>query len=208
MFTGIIEVLGTITKVEIDGTNRIFNIEAPLDEAVQVDQSIAHNGVCLTVTEVYQNYPKDPVTYSVTAVDETLTKTNLGLLNIGDPINIERSMKIGDRLDGHFVQGHVDNVGEVLSVEERDGSWIYQFRFTKEYAHLIVPKGSICVNGVSLTVVDCTVDEFSVTIIPYTYEHTNFHRLQPGDKVNLEYDILGKYLTRMKRLTDRQEVIG
>jgi len=200
MFTGIIEFMGKITHLKTEGTNRIFRVEAPIDEPIRVDQSIAHNGACLTVTEVYQNYPESPIQYSVTAVEETLKKTNLGELKTGDRLNIERSMKIGHRLDGHFVQGHVDDIGEVLSVEERGGSWNYTFGFDTIHAPLIVPKGSICVNGVSLTVVDCTQENFSVTIIPFTYEYTNFHVLKVGDHVNLEFDILGKYLLRSKAL--------
>ncbi len=200
MFTGIIEFTGEIIHLKTEGTNCVLRIEAPMDEPIQVDQSIAHNGACLTVMEVFQNYPESPLQYSVTAVEETLKKTNLGELKTGNRLNIERSMKIGHRLDGHFVQGHVDDIGEVLSVEERDGSWNYTFGFDRRHALLIVPKGSICVNGVSLTVVDCTHDQFSVTIIPFTYEHTNFHSLKVGDHVNLEFDILGKYLLRSKAL--------
>ncbi len=163
---------------------------------IKVDQSIAHNGVCLTVTEIKEQ-SSDKAIYSVTAVEETLTKTNLGEWKPGRKVNTELCMRVGDRLDGHFVQGHVDAVGIVKSVEERDGSWMYHFSFAPQFAYLLVDKGSITINGVSLTVVKAGKDDFSVTIIPYTYEYTNFHELQPGDQVNLEFDILGKYIHRI-----------
>jgi riboflavin synthase len=196
MFTGIIEFLGEVKSVREEGTNRIFEIEAPFDEPIKVDQSIAHDGVCLTVTEIFS---KGKTThYSVTAVEETLQKTHLNQLKPGDLVNIERCLKVGARLDGHFVQGHVDTVGTVRKVEDRDGSWILEFGFKPAYGHLLVDKGSICVNGVSLTVVESHPDWFSVTIIPFTYEHTNFKKLQADDVVNLEFDILAKYLSKWR----------
>ena len=200
MFTGIIESLGKVTDLKTEGTNLVMRFRAPLDaEPIKVDQSIAHNGTCLTVTEIFQN-DEEAREYTVVAVQETLEKTNLGSLKVGDPINIERCMKVGQRLDGHFVQGHVDTVGEVTQVEEREGSWMFSFSFPERYAALMVDKGSVTINGVSLTVVSPSKNDFSVTIIPYTYEHTNFHDLKVGSKVNLEFDILGKYITRMQEL--------
>lgn len=201
MFTGIIESLGQVISLEEEGTNLTMRFRASLDaEPIKIDQSIAHNGVCLTVTEVFQN-DDEAREYTVVAVQETLEKTALGSLNAGDPINVERCMKVGQRLDGHFVQGHVDTVGRVTYVEERDGSWMFGFSFPESYAPLIVDKGSVTINGVSLTVVSPGKNDFSVTIIPYTYEHTNFHTLKKGDPVNLEFDILGKYITRMEKIS-------
>jgi riboflavin synthase len=200
MFTGIIEQLGKIIAIRTEGTNRILEIHTPFPDAIRVDQSIAHNGVCLTVTDIFEQRPEYGARYAVTAVQETLEKTQLGQLRTGDSVNIERCMKAGDRLDGHFVQGHVDGVGEVISVEERDGSWMYHFRFDPAYQALVVDKGSICINGVSLTVVQCIDNTFSVTIIPYTYAHTTFRGLKAGDAVNLEFDILGKYILKFHHL--------
>lgn len=201
MFTGIIESLGRVVAVRTEGGNKVFRFEAHLaEEPIKVDQSIAHNGACLTVTEIFDNQPAGRKEYEVVAVQETLEKTNLGDLQAGDPINVERCMKVGQRLDGHFVQGHVDTVGRVVEVEERDGSWMYTFSFPESYSALLVDKGSITVNGVSLTVVEAGKGQFSITIIPYTYEHTNFHHLRAGDSINLEFDILGKYLLRQQAL--------
>lgn len=194
MFTGIIEFLGEVKAVKQEGTNRIFEIEAPFDEPIKVDQSIAHDGVCLTVTDIYK--AGESSHYAVTAVEETLNKTHMNQLREGALVNIERCLKVGARLDGHFVQGHVDTVGKVRKVEDRDGSWILEFSFDSAYGDLLVDKGSICVNGVSLTVVESHADWFSVTIIPFTYEHTNFKKLQVDDQVNLEFDILAKYLKK------------
>ncbi len=200
MFTGIIESLGQVVDLQTEGTNLVMRFRARLDaEPIKIDQSIAHNGACLTVTEVFQN-DDDAREYSVVAVQETLEKTSLGSLKVGDPVNVERCMKVGQRLDGHFVQGHVDTVGKVTSVEERDGSWMYNLSFPEQYAPLIVDKGSVTINGVGLTVISPGKRDFSVTIIPYTYKHTNFHNLKAGDEVNLEFDILGKYITRMQGL--------
>ncbi|MEO0895034.1 MAG: riboflavin synthase [Bacteroidota bacterium] len=195
MFTGIVKFLGDITSVEEEGTNKTFTLEALFDEDIHEDQSISHNGVCLTVTDIQKQAQKS--VYKVTAVDETLKKTSLGDWKQGDRVNLELCMKVGERLDGHFVQGHVDTVGKVEEVKDVDGSWMYTFSYPSEHAHLLVDKGSVTINGVSLTVVDAQKDRFNVTIIPYTYEHTNFHRLQKGDLVNLEFDVLGKYIYRM-----------
>lgn len=189
MFTGIIEGLGEIIAVEQDRENVHFTVKGPFTQELRVDQSVAHNGVCLTVVAI------DGDQYVVTAIQETLQKTNLGDLKAGSVVNLERCMKLGDRLDGHIVQGHVDKVGECVSVEDQNGSWKYTFRY--EGDERTVEKGSITVNGVSLTVVDSADQSFSVCIIPYTYAHTNFHTLQAGDKINLEFDIIGKYVARL-----------
>jgi riboflavin synthase len=190
MFTGIIEALGRVTARKEESGNVHFSLSSPFLNELKIDQSVAHNGVCLTVISIEEDQ------YTVTAIAETLRKTNLGALQPGQPVNLERCMKIGDRLDGHIVQGHVDTTGDCVSVVSDNGSYIYQFTHD-ESAGLTVQKGSICVNGVSLTVVDSAPGEFSVAIIPYTYEHTTFHALQKGDRVNLEFDIVGKYVMAM-----------
>ncbi|HEX2901754.1 MAG TPA: riboflavin synthase [Bacteroidia bacterium] len=197
MFTGIIESTGRLVSRREEGSNISFRIATQLDEPIKVDQSIAHNGVCLTVTEIFENVPDGNKEYTVVAVDETLRKTNLGSVQPGDKLNIERCLKAGQRMDGHFVQGHVDTTGRVEKVEELDGSWMFHFSFPDAFSNLLVDKGSICVNGVSLTIVKSDRGSFSVTIIPYTYEHTNFHAFKAGDAVNLEFDILGKYLHKI-----------
>lgn len=197
MFTGIIEHTGRLVARASAGTNIVFHIATELDEPIKVDQSIAHNGVCLTVTEIFENEPTGRKEYTVVAVDETLRKTNLGDWQPGTLINIERCLKAGQRMDGHFVQGHVDTVGRVAQVVDLDGSWMFHFTFPAEFSNLLVDKGSICINGVSLTIVESGEGSFSVTIIPYTYEHTNFQALRVGDAVNLEFDILGKYLHKI-----------
>lgn len=190
MFTGIVERVERVSSVKKEGTNRRIRISSILTPELKVDQSIAHNGVCLTV----ENLNID--SYEVVAVEETLNKSNLSNLQSGDSVNIERCMKLNDRLDGHMVQGHVDTVATVEQIEERDGSWIYNFKLSQP-SQLIVEKGSICVNGVSLTAFNVEADKFSVTIIPFTYEHTNFKFLKSGDSVNIEFDIVGKYVQRM-----------
>lgn len=190
MFTGIIEELGILREIKNEGSNVHLTIESKLTPDLKVDQSVAHNGICLTVTEIIKDR------YKVTAVQETVEKTNIGYWAKGDKINLERGIRLSDRLDGHLVQGHVDTTGKVLEVEERAGSWIYRFQFPKEQAGMMIPKGSITINGVSLTVIDPDEDSFSVTIIPYTYEHTTFHQLKEGDAVNLEFDLIGKYFLR------------
>lgn len=194
MFTGIIESLARVAAIAHEGSNIHFTIESPLTKELKIDQSVAHNGVCLTVVSIEGN------TYVVTAVAETLNKTNLGKWQVGDLVNIERSLRLGDRLDGHFVQGHVDATAECIAKETLDGSWLFRFRFPAQYGALVIEKGSICINGVSLTVFNTGKDECTVTIIPYTYEHTNFSRIEKGTVVNMEFDVLGKYLLRMQEL--------
>ena len=192
MFTGIIENLGTVAKVEKHQTNLELYVESSLASELKIDQSVAHNGICLTVVEIFGDR-----TYRVTAIDETLAKTNIGDLKEGDKINIERCMTMGARLDGHIVQGHVDQIGVCEGVEEQDGSWIYSFSYNPSLGNVTVEKGSITVNGTSLTVVNSVEGGFSVAIIPYTYENTVFHTLRKGDRVNLEFDVIGKYVARM-----------
>ena len=192
MFTGIIENLGTVAKVEKHQTNLELYVESSLASELKIDQSVAHNGICLTVVEIFGDR-----TYRVTAIDETIAKTNIGDLVEGDKINIERCMTMGARLDGHIVQGHVDQIGVCEGVEEQDGSWIYSFSYDPSLGNVTVEKGSITVNGTSLTVVNSVEGGFSVAIIPYTYEKTVFHTLSKGDRVNLEFDVIGKYVARM-----------
>jgi riboflavin synthase len=188
MFTGIIEALGKVVALQDEGSNRTFTLECPFTHELKVDQSLAHNGVCLTVTSIHGNQ------YTVTAILETLNRTNLGTLNVGDPVNLERCMQMNGRLDGHIVQGHVDQTGTVKQISDKNGSWKVHIRYDADSGHITVPKGSICVNGVSLTVVDSLPGEFSVAIIPYTWEHTTFHSFQNGTTLNLEFDVLGKYV--------------
>lgn len=194
MFTGIIETLGTIEAITTQGTNKTFHIQSPISTELAVDQSVSHNGVCLTVEAINGN------THQVTAIAETLQKSNLDRLQVGAVVNLERCMTMHGRLDGHIVQGHVDTTATCTKVTEMDGSWQYDFTFTGNFGHLIIEKGSIAINGTSLTCFNVGKDRFSVAIIPYTYEHTNFHRLQAGDTVNLEFDILGKYVQRWMEL--------
>lgn len=191
MFTGIIETLGTIQEIEKENSNVHITIEAAITNELKIDQSVAHNGVCLTVVAINDNR------YTVTAIDETLQKTNLSTWTTGDLVNLERAMKLGDRLDGHIVQGHVDQVGTCIEAEETNGSWKYSFEYDPELNNLTIEKGSIAVNGVSLTVVNSKKNQFSVAIIPYTYEHTNFKSFEIGTKVNLEFDVIGKYVARL-----------
>jgi riboflavin synthase len=196
MFSGIIEGMGTVVSVIKDRENVHFSLLCDFTSELKVDQSLSHNGVCLTVVRKEGNH------YTVTAIKETLLKSNLGLLKVGDKVNLERSMKIDGRLDGHIVQGHVDQTAECQSVVASDGSWYYTFQygFDPEKARLgymTVEKGSVTVNGVSLTVVNSQKDSFQVAIIPYTFEHTNFHAINKGTIVNLEFDIIGKYLSRL-----------
>lgn len=192
MFTGIIENLGTVAKVEKHQTNLELYVESSLASELKIDQSVAHNGICLTVVEIFGDR-----TYRVTAIDETIAKTNIDDLKEGDKINIERCMTMGARLDGHIVQGHVDQIGVCEGIEEQDGSWIYSFSYDPSLGNVTVEKGSITVNGTSLTVVNSVEGGFSVAIIPYTYENTVFHTLRKGDRVNLEFDVIGKYVARM-----------
>lgn len=188
MFTGIIEASGEVIDIIKEGTNINFKIQSPISSELKVDQSVSHNGVCLTIVECNNEY------HIVTAVQETIDRTNFLNIRSGDQINLERAMKIGDRLDGHMVQGHVDSTGECIGIREIEGSWYFRFNYTPSREHLLVDKGSICINGVSLTVVEPDENTFSVAIIPYTFEHTNFKRMEVGDLVNLEFDILGKYI--------------
>lgn len=196
MFTGIIEETGIIATLKKEKSNLHISIKSSFLKEIKVDQSIAHNGVCLTVFEKKKNY------YTVTAIKETLEKTNLKFLKVGDLINLERCMKADARFDGHIVQGHVDCTATIDSIKEQDGSWIFKFNISNLTSHtsnLIVEKGSICVNGVSLTVVECAKDSFSVAIIPYTFQYTNFYSLKAGDSVNIEFDIIGKYVSKILR---------
>lgn len=190
MFTGIIESIGTVKAIERDRSNVHFTVESLISHELKIDQSVSHNGVCLTVVEVGEGW------HRVTAVEETLRRSNLGKLEIGNFINLERCLPIGGRLDGHIVQGHVDDTAECVEIAETGGSWRITFRYRPTPEHLLVDKGSVCVNGVSLTVVEPRDDLFSVAIIPYTWEHTNFKTLQAGDSVNIEFDIIGKYIAR------------
>ena len=193
MFTGIIESLGKITSVKVDQGNIDFTIESEISQELKVDQSVSHNGVCLTVTET------DNKTHTVTAVKETLDKSSLKNFSVDDLINLERAMKLGERLDGHLVQGHVDGVAKCVDFSANNGSWIYTFEFDIKNEMLLIEKGSICINGVSLTVFNIAENNFSVTIIPYTYENTSFKNLKKGDKVNIEFDIIGKYVAQMMK---------
>jgi riboflavin synthase len=191
MFTGIVETMATLEKKQMNQSNIDFWFSSPLTSELKIDQSVAHNGVCLTVVEI------DTQNYRVTAIDETLQKTNLGDLTVGQKVNLERCMLASARFDGHIVQGHVDLTGICTDVVDQQGSWEFHFSYPAESGQMTVEKGSICVNGTSLTVVDSGPDHFSVAIIPYTYENTIFHRLEIGSRVNLEFDILGKYIQKM-----------
>lgn len=194
MFTGIIESLARIHSIQVNGSNTDFWMESSITAELKIDQSVAHNGVCLTVVEINGNR------YRVTAVDETLRKTNLRLWKTDDVVNIERSLRLGDRLDGHLVQGHVDSTALCIAKTTLEGSWLFRFQFDEQFAALLIEKGSVCLNGVSLTVFNVGRSELSVTIIPYTYEHTNFHAIDEGSVVNIEFDVLGKYLLRHQSL--------
>ena len=188
MFTGIVEKIGRVAKISLQGKNRHFFIESELAPELKIDQSVAHNGVCLTVVGIQGKV------YEVVAIDETLQKTSLGTWQVGDRVNLERAMKLGDRLDGHIVQGHVDQVGICYAIEDAQGSRFFTFHYDPSLGNMTIEKGSITVNGVSLTVVNSQKGAFSVAVIPYTYDHTSFHTLKQGDKVNLEFDVIGKYV--------------
>lgn len=194
MFTGIIETMGEVVNITREGTNIHFDIKSDLTDELKIDQSVAHNGACLTVVD----FPSKDV-YRVTAIDETLKKTDLGTWDKGKKVNVERCMIANGRLDGHIVQGHVDTTGKVEKIENVDGSWNVFISHPEGDTFMTVPKGSICVNGTSLTVVNSSPTEFSISLIPYTWEHTNFHQLEVGSTVNLEFDILGKYVSEMMR---------
>jgi riboflavin synthase len=191
MFTGIIETLGVITKLKKDGSNLHISVDSAITPELKIDQSVAHNGVCLTVVSL------DESTYTVTAIEETLLKTNLNNLKAGDSVNLERAMILGSRLDGHIVQGHVDQTGVCTSVSEKDGSWFFSFEYNPETGNPTIEKGSITIDGTSLTVVDSRKNSFSVAIIPYTYEHTTFNTYKKGTIVNLEFDVIGKYVAKL-----------
>ena len=194
MFTGIIETLGKVTALQPEAGNLHITIASPISKDLKIDQSVSHNGVCLTVIR------QDEHTHTVTAIAETLRKSNLGALQVGDELNLERCMIMNGRLDGHIVQGHVDQVGRCISVAEENGSWIYQFEYNPTAENLIVEKGSICVNGISLTAFDVFDDVFKVAIIPYTFQHTNIKHISAEKTVNLEFDIIGKYVARLAGL--------
>jgi riboflavin synthase len=190
MFTGIIENMATLIEVVQNQSNKTFWLESTIAHEFKVDQSVAHNGVCLTVEAVQHNR------YQVTAVAETLQKTSLGSLQIGDKVNLERCLKVGDRLDGHFVSGHVDGTAVCTSLQDEGGSWLYQFQVQNQFSSLMIEKGSITINGTSLTIFNVTDNSFQVAIIPYTYYHTTMQFVQVGDLVNIEFDLLGKYIQR------------
>lgn len=194
MFTGIIKELGVVQKIEKEGSNIHVTIEAEMTKELNVDESIAHNGVCLTVVAINDNQ------YTVTAIEETMLKTNLGAWVVGTEVNLERAMIMNARLDGHIIQGHVDKTGTCTAIKEVEGSWYFTFKYEETEEHLLVDKGSVCVNGTSLTVVDPIDNHFSVAIIPYTFEETVFRNMKVGDAVNLEFDILGKYIAKYAKL--------
>lgn len=191
MFTGIIETLGTVQEIKKDKDNLHITIASTLTDELQIDQSVAHNGICMTVVAIDKNL------YTVTAIGETIKKTNISYWKTGDIVNLERAMKLGDRLDGHIVQGHVDQIGSCITALETNGSWYYTFEYDESINNITIEKGSVTVNGVSLTVVDSKKNQFSVAIIPYTFEHTNFQSFDVGTKVNLEFDLIGKYIAKL-----------
>lgn len=191
MFTGIIETLGKVTDLRKENGNLHITVQSTITQELKIDQSVAHNGVCLTVIALGDG------THTVTAIEETLNKTSIGHLKVGEPVNLERCMQMNARLDGHIVQGHVDQTATCTKFTELDGSWEYTFQYDTSAGNVTVEKGSICVNGISLTVVNSGPDHFSVAIIPYTYEHTNLHNVREGSVVNLEFDIIGKYVARL-----------
>ena len=191
MFTGIIESIGTVSSIKHQGSNTHFRIESAISHELKIDQSVSHNGVCLTVVNVKDNI------HEVVAVRETLEKSNLGAVRIGDTLNLERCMLNNGRFDGHIVQGHVDQTGFVKSIKDENGSWLFEFEYDPASGNVTVEKGSIAVNGVSLTCFNCSEKNFTIAVIPFTYEHTNFNALKKGNTVNLEFDIIGKYVKRL-----------
>jgi len=197
MFTGIIETTGMVKEVITNGSNRTFWIESSISSQFKVDQSVNHTGVCLTIEEIREN------SHRITAIDETLQKTNLGDWKEGTLVNLECCLRLNDRVDGHLVQGHADATGTCLERKEKAGSWEFAFEFPKKFAAMVIEKGSICVNGISLTAFDVKRKKLSVAIIPYTFEHTNINKVQAGDRVNLEFDMIGKYLLRRLSLEEK-----
>lgn len=191
MFTGIIETLGNVVEIRKDRDNLHITVDSSITNELKIDQSVSHNGICLTVVNIQDSL------YTVTAIAETVQKTNIGDWKVGDIINLERGMKLGDRLDGHIVQGHVDQTGNCIAIEEANGSWNYTFEYDEKLNNITIEKGSITVNGVSLTVVNSKKNQFSVSIIPYTFENTNFKDFKVGTKINLEFDVIGKYVSRL-----------
>jgi riboflavin synthase len=191
MFTGIIETLGTIQEIRKDKDNIHITVNSSITNEIKIDQSVAHNGICLTVVAILES------NYTVTAIGETIKKTTISHWQTNESINLERAMKLGDRLDGHIVQGHVDQIGTCIVAKETNGSWYYTFEYDESLGNLTIEKGSVTVNGVSLTVVDSSKNKFSVAIIPYTFEHTNFKNIKAETKVNLEFDVIGKYVSRL-----------
>ena len=194
MFTGIIETLGIIKEIRKEQGNLHITVASDITQELKIDQSVAHNGICLTVVKINQNE------YTVTAIQETIDKTAIGTWQVGDTINLERAMKLGDRLDGHIVQGHVDQTGTCMGITDANGSWVFTFAYDPALSNITIEKGSITVNGTSLTVVNSGVQSFSVAIIPFTYEHTNFHTYKVGTQINLEFDVIGKYVARLTAL--------
>lgn len=194
MFTGIIETLGIVTEIKKEQNNLHLTLSSSITPELKIDQSVAHNGICLTVVAINETK------YTVTAIGETINKTNISNWNVNDEVNLERAMKLGDRLDGHIVQGHVDQTATCIEAYETNGSWHYTFEYDPNRSNITIEKGSITVNGVSLTVVNSEKNKFSVAIIPYTYEHTNFHNFKVGTVVNLEFDVIGKYVARLHSL--------
>ena len=194
MFTGIIETLGIIKEIQKDQENLHLTVASAITNELKIDQSVAHNGICLTVVKINENE------YTVTAIKETIDKTSIGTWKTGDVLNLERAMKLGDRLDGHIVQGHVDQTGVCTNIEEANGSWVFTFEYDTKQNNITIEKGSITINGTSLTVVNSELNSFSVAIIPYTYEHTNFNTFKIGSIINLEFDVIGKYVARLNEL--------
>ena len=194
MFTGIIETVGVVTDLKKDLDNLHITVNSSITSELKIDQSVSHNGVCLTVVNISDS------NYTVTAIKETLNKTNIGALKIGSKVNLERAMKLGDRLDGHIVQGHIDQTAVCTAISETSGSWLFTFKYDQSLNNITIEKGSVTVNGVSLTVVNSKIEEFSVAIIPYTYEHTNFNAFNIGTTVNLEFDVIGKYVSKLNAL--------
>jgi riboflavin synthase len=194
MFTGIIETLGIIKDIRKENDNIHISVSSSITNELKIDQSVAHNGICLTVVAINNDI------YTVTAIKETIEKTNLGDWKVNDIVNLERAMKLGDRLDGHIVQGHIDQIGVCQSIQETNGSWLFTFDYDFTNKNITIEKGSITVNGVSLTVVNSKINEFSVAIIPYTYNHTNFNHFKIGTKINLEFDVIGKYVSKLNAI--------